>query len=760
MRPIRFRHAHPEPYPFTRDGPVPSSLARALAHQRDRFGGLAGSGPVMFVPLDFTRPDDGLPPADYGLDALLDALAEAVPRAVMSRIDALRADHGGKITARARSAILGYSVAAGAADALPIVAIAAVPAIQGAMLRDPGVRLFRRMDGFRYRVAAGRGRDRRVGSSGDRLRPEAGRQADPGVRPGRRRRRRVAVQFRLHLCAGLRGLRLPERAANRRGRQRPGYPGGLPHRSCQGVRDIQGQPRAAGMIDRGLLKEFRRELIAVALLVIPPLLLVPLGALWLIERGGTLAFLALGMACAVLAGLLMLYRRRKASAKPAEAQETPPDWPARERAAFEKVEAFARETPPLSFSNQGEAVDLARRTVDLVARHYRPDASTPMTTFTMPEALLSLESVARRLRRGLLLAVPLSDRLTVSQMVWLAGSWEKAGQFGEAAQRLCRSVSVRPAGHQSGRVSDGRSARIDPGGIADLREIRAEKPAHALADPGGRPGGGRTLLRPDAAGSGRTGANRRGGGTGGRCRGAGTARAAAAADRRTDQCRQIEPDQCTARSIVAQVTPLPGPAGFACFEAVDPAGDSCILVDAPGLSPAPNAIEALVAEASKADAVLWTVSAVQAARDADAKGLLAFRASFGRRADLNPPPVLCVVTHIDQLRPFTEWNPPYDVADPASPKARSIRQAMDAIAAELGMPIGRVVPVSVAPDREGYNLDVLRVCINGALAGGPSYPTFQNARGRASRRMVEGGRAVVSGGSDGDRGVRPVRAFP
>jgi len=131
---------HPEPYPFTRDGPVPSSLARALAHQRERFGGLAGSGPVMFVPLDFTRPDDELPPADYGLDALLDALAEAVPRAVMSRIDALRADQGGKITARARSAILGYSVAAGAADALPIVAIAAVPAIQGAMLRTLGSR--------------------------------------------------------------------------------------------------------------------------------------------------------------------------------------------------------------------------------------------------------------------------------------------------------------------------------------------------------------------------------------------------------------------------------------------------------------------------------------------------------------------------------------------------------------------------------------------------------------------------------------------
>jgi hypothetical protein len=190
------------------------------------------------------------------------------------------------------------------------------------------------------------------------------------------------------------------------------------------------------MIAHGLLKAFRRELIAVALLATPPLLLVPLGFVWLIERGGTLAFLALGMACALLAGLLMLYRGRKPSAKPAGALRTPIDWPARERAAFEKVGDFAREAPPLSFSGQEEALDLARRTVDLVARHYRPDAASPMTTFTMPEALLSLESVAGRLRRGLLLAVPLSDRLTVSQLVWLGGSPGWGGQIGELAQRL------------------------------------------------------------------------------------------------------------------------------------------------------------------------------------------------------------------------------------------------------------------------------------------------------------------------------------
>nr|WP_294513414.1 GTPase [uncultured Rhodopila sp.] len=136
-----FPPSHPEPYPFDSDGlKIPDALARALTHQRQQFGALGGTGAVMFVPLDFTRPDDGLAPPDYGLDALLAALSEALPSAVMARIDALHADRGGKIASEARSAILGYAVVAGAADALPIVAIAAVPAVQGAMLRTLGSR--------------------------------------------------------------------------------------------------------------------------------------------------------------------------------------------------------------------------------------------------------------------------------------------------------------------------------------------------------------------------------------------------------------------------------------------------------------------------------------------------------------------------------------------------------------------------------------------------------------------------------------------
>jgi uncharacterized protein (DUF697 family) len=137
-----YRHPpqHELPYPFTGLGTdaalpgVPEDLSRALMHQRTLFAGLPGAGRVLFVPLDFTRPEDGLPPADYGLDALLAAIELAAPLAVQNRVSALRAVEGDRIGARAHKLILGYAFAAAASDVVPAVGAVAVTGVQGAML--------------------------------------------------------------------------------------------------------------------------------------------------------------------------------------------------------------------------------------------------------------------------------------------------------------------------------------------------------------------------------------------------------------------------------------------------------------------------------------------------------------------------------------------------------------------------------------------------------------------------------------------------
>jgi predicted GTPase len=133
------------------------------------------------------------------------------------------------------------------------------------------------------------------------------------------------------------------------------------------------------------------------------------------------------------------------------------------------------------------------------------------------------------------------------------------------------------------------------------------------------------------------------------------------------------------------------------------------LVDMPGLMPGlgDSTPPELLAQAERADLVVWVVSAVQTARGPDRQSLDDLRAWATAQLARRTPPVVLALTHIDELRPANEWTPPYDIAAPAGPKARSIRAAMDAVARALDMPADAIVPVAMPPGREPYNLDAL-----------------------------------------------------
>lgn len=132
---------HILPYPFTGDrapAAVPADLARSLAHQRGLFERLHGTGPVLFVPLDFTEPGDGLAPTDYGLDALIGALEVAAPAGLAGLLGEARARGNDQLAAKAHPHIVGYATAAGAIDILPVAGLVAVPAVQAKMLHALG----------------------------------------------------------------------------------------------------------------------------------------------------------------------------------------------------------------------------------------------------------------------------------------------------------------------------------------------------------------------------------------------------------------------------------------------------------------------------------------------------------------------------------------------------------------------------------------------------------------------------------------------
>jgi uncharacterized protein (DUF697 family) len=129
---------HIEPYPYAGEAyesAVPQKLALALGYQRREFAKLPGDGGITFVPIDFTQPGDAFEPVDYGCDALVTALIAAAPAAVALALAELPATTG-VADRRTDAHILGFAVAAGASDAVPVAGVVAVPMVQAAMLRQ------------------------------------------------------------------------------------------------------------------------------------------------------------------------------------------------------------------------------------------------------------------------------------------------------------------------------------------------------------------------------------------------------------------------------------------------------------------------------------------------------------------------------------------------------------------------------------------------------------------------------------------------
>lgn len=137
---------HVLPYPFDPNMPpetierIPVDLMRALAYQRTLLDGLQGDGPLIFVPIDLTKPSDGLAPEDYGLDALTEAIAAAAPHGMRA---ALTAMPGFAADPKARAAdpiVMGHAMAAAGGDLVPfpVAGTIAATTVQARMLSRLG----------------------------------------------------------------------------------------------------------------------------------------------------------------------------------------------------------------------------------------------------------------------------------------------------------------------------------------------------------------------------------------------------------------------------------------------------------------------------------------------------------------------------------------------------------------------------------------------------------------------------------------------
>lgn len=457
-------------------------------------------------------------------------------------------------------------------------------------------------------------------------------------------------------------------------------------------------------------------------LLVPALSLIPLGSVWLWQNGYLLHWT--GFALAAVAAVYLVQRRLLPASAPPPETQAPPEpagtdgdealrlgWSPAEERAWTDVRALAGRTDPETITSADKLLTLAQDTIEVVARRLHADRTDPLWQFTTPEALAIIERVSRRLRLFVLENVPFGDRLTVAQGLALY-RWRGAIDWAERAYDVWRVVRLlNPATAAANEAREQLSKAMMQWG----RDAVARKLTEAYVLEIGRAAidlyGGR--LRVSA------------GTLSGYVSEESAADQEALGKARTEPLRILIAGQtgvgksalvnALAKEARAATDALPATSAFTPYRLEREGLPAALVIDSPGLAASPDALAGLIEKAADSDLVLWLVAAHRADREVDRKALDALRAHFATRLNRRRPPIILVATHIDRLRPFGEWAPPYDQVSDTREKARSIRAAVTAAASDLGFTADEVVPVSLAETSAPYNVEHLWQRIADAL---------------------------------------------
>lgn len=452
-------------------------------------------------------------------------------------------------------------------------------------------------------------------------------------------------------------------------------------------------------------------LVAITLLL-PALSLVPLGSLWLWQNGYVLvwAIVMLGLVSVSFVFLRRLIRPAEAPV----ASEQPEDvgrevWNARQEQAWADVKAFAETVDPARLGSRDAMLALGLETVERVARRMHPEHDDPLLRFTLPEAFAVISEASEGLRTFAETSLPFGDRITVAQIMWVY-RWRSIVPMIEKGYDVWRIVRL-----------------LNPIAAAtqELRE-RTTKQLYEM----GREHIARRVTQAFVKEVGRAAVDLYGGSL--RVSGARVERhvsRASSSDRdmldrvAAEPVRILVAGQSGAgkSSLINRLTGtadavvdvLPSTHRQTAYRLTRDGLPEALIIDTPGLEDDGD-VTALVKAAETCDMLLWVSQATRAARAMDRAALDAIAASAAKAGRQVPPRVLAL-THIDRLRPFTEWAPPLDVNTPRTAKETSVRAAMEAAAGELSLPLAQTVPVRADTAEDAYNIDALWAAITAAV---------------------------------------------
>lgn len=159
--------------------------------------------------------------------------------------------------------------------------------------------------------------------------------------------------------------------------------------------------------------------------------------------------------------------------------------------------------------------------------------------------------------------------------------------------------------------------------------------------------------------------------------------------------------------MVAEVDVLPSTDTSTVYNAYVDDNDVRV-VDLQGLDGNAKTEAVMLKEMTQADVVLWVLKANQSARELDKQLKDKFDAFYEDPKNISrkQPIVITIVNQVDRLNPVDEWQPPYDLDNPTSAKAKIIAQALEYNQTLLKPDIA--LPLAIAPEKIQFGLEALK----------------------------------------------------
>lgn len=432
------------------------------------------------------------------------------------------------------------------------------------------------------------------------------------------------------------------------------------------------------------------------LLVLPWLALIALGAFWLWQHHYLVAGFVI-LASFYGAATLLNHWLKQRQIDPFQLSDVQPDerWAPAARAIWDELDKLIEELHPADYplTDSARLLQLVQQVIRKVARHFRPRAGKAELDIPLRNILFITEQVSRDMRQLLDEKVPFSHLLTIDEGLKL-WKWKQRLEKGHFIYRMGRML-LSPATAIPSELSgffQGRVAQYPKGLLEQwlLRTLIKKTGYYAialysgqmvppvLAEPASQPELAPEMKQP--------------------------LRILVAGQLKTGKSSLINALLGELRAA-AHVLPLTDE--LTVYKLKQDDSGEILIFDSPGYGDESHWFEEEPERALGGfDLVLQVCSATQAGREADAQFLTGLRDWFNQRLLRSLPPVLAIVTHVDQLRPLREWQPPYDVQTPQSEKARNIKDALETVAETLNIPIADCVPVSLQMGAV-YNVDAI-----------------------------------------------------